>query len=289
MVKVTPILGMCSTKRKNMGFQFVSEGDRLIARGAFYDYGGGEKRDDNVSGKFYTDPSFKCACGKNHLYQCHSCGKFICYDGSALTDAVCPICGSKDSVPASNAERRIACSVKPVGKLDIVLAIDISGSMGGSRLDTVIRSAINEFVNKYEGNKNCRMALISFESSVVVQSYLTTDLGKIRRLIKGFKPAGGTNSPLNKVLTDKGFSEFLNSSNNRYLVIFTDGEWSHTRSEHIGHANKIKNKGIKILSIGCSGADSAFLKAISSPDGSIVTNDAGITEAFATIAKKSSQ
>lgn len=288
MATITPIVGMCSTTKKEVGFQFVQEGNKLVAKGSFRAYGGNESSATNVSGEFYTASTFRCTCGNNHLYQCCSCGKFICYDGSTQSKAVCPNCGKKDSLPNATVQGRIMCSGSGSGgSADIILAIDVSGSMYGSRLETVKKAAIEDFIKKY--SQSCRMALISFESDVVVQSPLTTDLKKIELLINKLLPGGGTTSPLDTVLSDQCFSDFLNASNNRYLVILTDGDWFGSKSVHIAQANKIKAKGVKILTIGCSGADKHFLKKISSPDGSITTKDSGIRNAFATIAKKSSQ
>lgn len=288
MATITPIVGMCSTTKKEVGFQFVQEGNKLVAKGSFRAYGGDESSVTNVSGEFYTASTFRCTCGNNHLYQCRSCGKFICYDGSTQTNATCPSCGKKDRLPDVTEQGRIMCSGSGSGgSADIILAIDISGSMYGYRLETVKKAAIEEFIKKY--TQSCRMALISFETHVVVQSPLTTDLKKIEMLIDKLSSTGGTTSPLEMVLKNQCFSDFLNASNNRYLVILTDGEWFGSKKEHISQANEIKAKGVKILTIGCTGADKHFLKKISSPDGSITTSDSGIRNAFATIAKKSSQ
>lgn len=287
MAKITPIIGMCSNTKKSVGIQFVQEGTKLVAQGSYKTYGGDNENITNVSGEFYTGSNFRCTCGKKHLYQCRSCGKFICYDGLAQSNAVCPSCGKNDNVPAATAQGRIMCSGGSGGVTDIILAIDVSSSMYGNRIRTVKRAAIEEFVHKY--SQSCRMALISFESRVVVQSPFTTDLRKIERLIDNLSADGGTHSPLDTVLDNHCFSGFLKASNNRYLVILTDGEWFGDANEHIRKANAIKAKGVKILSIGCDGADKYFLERISSPDGSIITNDSGIRNAFATIAKKSSQ
>ncbi len=287
MATITPIIGMCSTAKREVGFQFVQEGTKLVARGSFRAYGGGDETVINVSGEFYTGSTFKCTCGKSHLYQCRTCGKFVCYNGSAQSNVACPKCGKKDSVPESPTQGRIMCSGDSGGVTDIILAIDVSGSMYGKRIRTVKQSAIEEFVHKY--SQRCRMALISFESRVRVQSPLTSDLRKIEKLIDKLSADGGTISPLDTVLESQHFFDFLKASNNRYLVILTDGEWFGDVNEHIKKANEIKAKGVNILSIGCDGADKDFLEKISSPNGSIITNDSGIRSAFATIAKKSSQ
>lgn len=290
MSNIVPIVGFCSKANKETGFQFIHDGRSFTAKASFRAYGGGEDVIGDISGEFLTAPTFKCTCGNKHLYQCRTCGKFVCYDGSAQTAAYCPFCHSTDYVPEADAAGRIVRSgrVSDGKPVDIVLAIDTSKSMeDDGRLDTVKRAAVEEFVSKYEGR--CRMALVSFSTQVTVLSPLTNDLSVIKRLIGGLKAEGGTASPFGVVLRDKSLSEFLKSNNNRYLVVFTDGEWAGKGDGHISSACKIKDKGVKILSIGCAGADAKFLERISSPDGAIVTTDSGIRSAFATVAEKSSQ
>lgn len=159
--------------------------------------------------------------------------------------------------------------------------------MRGDRISSVKKAAVEQFVRKY--SKGCRMALISFESTVVVKSPLTPDLKKIEGLINGLSASGGTRSPLDTVLESQHFKDFLNASNNRYLVILTDGAWDGDEGCHIARANEIKAKGVKILTIGCPGANGYFLNRIASQDGVIVTSDSDIGKAFADIAKRTAQ
>jgi len=289
MGKVIAINGLCSTKASSVGYQFVFEGQKLYARTAFKVFGtstGGGATD--VTGEFYTSPTFKCTCGNKHLYQCCVCKKYVCYDGVERRNVKCPACGAVNDLPTASPDGRIACSYKAdAGKADIVLAIDVSSSMEGTRLNTVKREAVKEFVSRYVGKS--RMALMTFASTSVVLSSLTSDLSYISSKISSLTAYGGTTPPLNAVLNDPAMSEFRNSENNRYLVIFTDGEWYGDENEIIANAEKIKRMGIKILTIGCAGANAGFLKRISSPDGSIITTDSGIGKAFAAMATKSGQ
>ncbi len=284
------ITGGCSKYNSAMGYQFIENGDVLTAKASLKVYGEGDDEEfPEIAGSFYTAPDFKCRCGNTHLYQCKACGKFICYDGKEQKGAYCPVCHAKNDVPAAAADGRIMCSghAAALRKVDIVLAIDTSVSMAkNGRMDTVKRAAINEFVSRYEGS---RMALVSFGGQASVKQVLTSDLNKVKAGINALKPDGGTVSPFATVLRDPQLEDFRNSVNDRYLVVFTDGEWSGKSEGNVSSARKIKDKGIKILSIGCAEANAVFLKEISSPDCSIVTSDEGIGSAFATIAKKSEQ
>ena len=290
-VNIIPITGGCSKNSTSVGYQFVEEGnDKLTARASFRVYEGGDEEEfPEVEASFYTAPEFKCLCGNKHLYQCKSCGKFICYDGKEQKGAFCPVCHAKNDVPEASADGRIKCSghTAVARKVDIILAIDTSISMTKmGRMDAVKRAAINEFVSKYSG---CRMALVSFGGQAAVQKELTADLNEIKSKINALVPNGGTVSPFATILRDPKLEEFRKSESDRYIVVFTDGAWSGKDEGHVSSATKIKDKGIKIMSIGCDEADANFLAAISSPGCSIVTSDEGIDSAFATIAKKSEQ
>lgn len=287
--KVVSLIGGCSTVKSSMGYQFIEEGAKLSAKTAFRTFGGvSDVKAPDIKGAFYTAPDFKCRCGNTHLYQCKACGKFICYDGKAQSNAVCPACNAKNDVPAAPADGRIVCSGSAgATKADIVLAIDISGSMGEhDRLETVKIAAIEQFISKYKGS---RMALVTFESHVVLEVKSTTDLSAIEYKIRNLCSRVGTRSPLDLILKSSDLKDFRNSQSPRYLVVFTDGGWEGDRKDNIMTAEKIKKMGIKILTIGCAGANASFLRAISSPDCSIITDDAGIGNAFATIAKKAQQ
>lgn len=289
MSKIVAITGMCSSANKPTGYQFVPEDNKLVARGSFRMYGGGDEVVTDVAGNFYTAPNFKCTCGMGHLYQCKECGSFVCYDGKAHDKLQCPSCHVVDYVPAASKDGRIARSGKAGGiPVDIVLAIDTSSSMNaGGRLAVVKRAAVEEFVAKYEGK--CRMALMSFDTKVTVLTPLTDNLSAVKQLIGALSADGGTTSPFGAVLRDAALNDFRASKNKRYLVVFTDGVWAGDRNGHISSSKKIKDMGITILSIGCAGADADFLDEISSPNGSVVTTDSGIRSAFATVASRSEQ
>lgn len=287
--KVVSLVGGCSTAKSSMGYQFIEEGAKLSAKTAFRTFGGvSDVKAPDIKGAFYTAPDFKCRCGNTHLYQCKDCGKFICYDGKAQSNAVCPACNAKNDVPAAPADGRIVCSGSAgASKADIVLAIDISGSMGvHNRLETVKKAAIEQFISKYKGS---RMALVTFGDTVVVAEPPTYDLSVIENKVRRLSTEISTEPPLGVILSSWELRYFRNSKLPRYVVVFTDGGWYGDRRTNIANAEKLKNMGIKILTIGCAGADVDFLKTISSPDCSIITDDAGIGNAFATIAKKVQQ
>lgn len=284
-MEIKSVTGACSSSVKLLGIQFKKEGDRYIAAGSYKfspvaSFGGAEEK---LSGKFEVSPNFKCKiCGNRFLYQCCSCGAFVCYDGTENGGAVCPSCGNRAGVPAAKPPFIVRSGGAP--KVDIVLAIDVSASMaekfgGVSRLDQVKKAMIEGYVDKFGGVS--KMGLISFGTTVEVNQPLTLDKERIKRAINALDFRGGTTSPLACVRNGGELDEFRRSTNEKYLVIFTDGAWAGDTDGHIHTAERLKKKGIRIIAIGCDGASESFLKKIASPDGAIVTSDGNIGSAIA--------
>lgn len=282
-MKVISQIGFCSSRKRSVGIQFVIEQEKYTAEGSFIpsetatEDGGGI----SVSGKFYVGNKFLCRCCKENrfIYQCSSCKTYICYDGKEHKDIVCPKCGKAASVPKIPSDGRIVTSAAG-GTVDIVLAIDISGSMSGSRLAEVKKAAVNDFISKYE--KRARMGLVTFESRVKVDLPLTDDIAAVKRAVQSLDSRGGTTSPLPTVISDPALDPFRRSGNKKYLVVFTDGEWS--SGDHVGNARKLFGMGVQIITIGCAGANGKFLSSISSPGASVTVSDGNITAGFASAA-----
>ena len=284
-MEIVSQLGMCSQERKEVGFQFKVEGTKYTAAGSFIPgaTSAGSVVAGSLNGSFYSAPNLKCKwCGRNHLYQCCFCKTFICYDGKEHRGMVCPKCGKTSDVAEQPQSGAIVSSGVSAVNPDIVLAIDTSGSMSGNRLSEVKSAAINNFVRKYRGQ--CRMAVVEFGSSRRVVLGLTSDMNAVERTINGLSAYGLTPSPFPVVLNDSGLNDFRSSSNPRYVVVFTDGSWDEATSVNEGYANTLKQKGIKIIAIGCAGAQSSFLNLIASPGAAITTTDGSISGGFATAA-----
>ena len=282
-MKVISQIGFCSERKRSVGIQFVIEQDKYTAEGSYIpsatatEDGGGI----SVIGRFYVGKRFLCKCCKENrfIYQCSACKTYVCYDGKEHKNFVCPKCGKTSSVPQIPTDGRIVTSASG-GKVDIVLAIDISGSMSGGRLEEVKRAAVKDFISKYDGK--ARMGLVTFESNVVVDLPPTDNIASVKKAVQRLQSKGGTFSPLPTVITDPALKGFLSSENKKYLVVFTDGEWC--SGDHVGDAKKLFNMGVRIITIGCAGANGKFLSSISSPGASITVSDGNITAGFASAA-----
>ncbi len=277
--KIESFTGGCSThSRKDVAFQFTVNGNKYSAAGSYISLGTGDGAggDKTINGEFYIGQSYRgCkACGNKHLYQCCHCGSFVCYDGNAKVGAVCPVCKKVGDVPQSNGER-ICVSAEPT---QIILAIDVSGSMVGSRLAEVKNAAINELIRKFPG---AQFALVAFQTSVKTVQNFTTDTARIESAVLSLTAGGGTTSPLAHIKRE--FPQFLSrsSKSRRFLVILTDGEWAGNCEGHIHTAQGMQRDGINVIAIGCAGADRQFIASVASPNASISVVGNNFGSAFA--------
>lgn len=281
-------LGMCSEQKKEVGIQFKEESGVYTAAGSFLPgaTSGASGVSSELNGKFLCAPAFKCKrCGKNgFLYQCSKCGTFVCYDGKEHKSTQCPKCGQTAGVAKAPQSRMIVVSGSGPAKPDILLVLDTSGSMKEEgRIDEVKKAALKNFIEKYDGK--CRMGLVTFGAMAQVVLPLTDNMSKVKRALESCKPYGGTVSPFHCIRTDEALEEFRNSTNPRYLVVFTDGAWSGYEPNNVAAAVRLRRMGITIIAIGCAGAKREFLRDISSEGAAIETKDGSISGGFASAAK----
>ncbi len=288
MSKVTSVIGGCSSKNRNVGFQFVGSGSNYYLEGSFVVGQGASSEESTLSGDFRVGQSYHTRgcrlCGNKFVYQCGHCGSFVCYDGKSKANAECPVCHKKSNVPATKDERIVRSAVNK--DLKIIMAMDVSGSMSGSRLTETKKAAINEFVSKFS---DAEFALVTFESSASTVCGFTKSQDKMVRAINSLSAGGGTVSPFRHIIDN--FGDFCNKQGGegRYIVLLTDGEWAGVSDGHINTAKQIKRNGVKIITIGCYGADMRFLSEVASDGANIEVSGGDIGSAYATAARKISQ
>lgn len=170
---------------------------------------------------------------------------------------------------------------KPKGKvaMNIILAIDISGSMSGKPLENA-SSAATEFVSKLN-LETSSISIVGFTDSVIEYCSLSKDIKTIEKAIKKMSARGGTNSPLEFCYKKLQFSE-----DKPIVVVLTDGEWF-DQKDAIAASDKCKDAGIDIIAIGFGHADEKFLRRISTI--SVMTDLENLVESFSTIAQELSQ
>ena len=98
----------------------------------------------------------------------------------------------------SQNKARITFNINTIAKvaenthLDIVMVLDNSGSMNGSKIEQVKHDA-TELIESVLSDANNRIALVSFGSGTSILSGLTTDETALTGLVDSLDPAGSTN------------------------------------------------------------------------------------------------
>jgi molecular chaperone DnaK len=143
---------------------------------------------------------------------------------------------------------------------DVALLIDCSSSMCGTAIEDAKKAAISFFENFRI--QNGRVGLIAFPGGMVHS--LCTDSHSITSRIKALSASGGT--PMTEALDIAHSQMLIQGEYENVIVLLSDGAPNNPSSAEAS-ASIAKKNGIRIITIGVSGADEQFLKKIaSSPD-----------------------
>lgn len=164
-----------------------------------------------------------------------------------------------DSSPEENQEG----GKKPV-RVEVVLAVDLSGSMAGHPLEAA-KKAMKEFV----GQMDCactRIGLIPFADRTRCEAAPTGDFRKITKLIDRLS-IGDHYGYCNAAHPfEAGLKELRrHNADVRYIVVLTDGAWS-CQDAAIRAAKRCHKAGIEVMALGFGSANYRFLKQIASTD-----------------------
>ena len=161
---------------------------------------------------------------------------------------------------AARPQRGLALTVLPEDGIDIVVALDVSGSMTqlgepGARAPTKLEAAqevISEFIESLEGD---RVGLVTFQSRALLLSPLTLDHDALTRQVEaaesGLIPDG--------TAIGLGLAEALNllresPARSRIVVLLTDGENNQGEVPPMQAARIAETLGIRVYTIGLHGA-----------------------------------
>lgn len=149
--------------------------------------------------------------------------------------------------------------------VDIILAIDLSGSMYGNPLNTAM-----EAMKKFAYNFNLeftRIGIVGFAEKCKVVLELSHDYRQIVNSIDGLYDvdlgAGTSSQPFTKAY-ESLISKSI-SSNKKYIVVLTDGQW-YGDEDPIGESRRCQGAGIDIAALGFGSARYEFLNKISNLD-----------------------
>jgi len=144
--------------------------------------------------------------------------------------------------------------------VDVALLIDCSGSMEGSRIEEAKKAAVG-FLNNFRV-ANGSVGLITFPGGIAHK--LSQNFGSIKSKINSLGAYNGT--PMTGAIELAHVNMLVTTEYENIIVLLTDGAPDSSSSAE-SSATSAKRKGIRIITIGVSGADEHFLKRIASSDG----------------------
>lgn len=166
-----------------------------------------------------------------------------------------------DLSPKDNVSETVMPSV------DVMLAIDLSGSMCGEPTRKAMK-AMDDFVTQMDSDYT-RIGVMAFADSAKVILNPTDDFKKVRNTISRLESVdvGVCNSaqPFTRSYEVLNGGFLKTESDIKYVVVLTDGCWSNT-STAIEAAKKCHKAGIEVMALGFGTADYTFLKKIASTD-----------------------
>lgn len=135
---------------------------------------------------------------------------------------------------------------------DIVLALDVSGSMNGTPMEETRRASVN-FVETILG-KGANIGVVTYATEAGKRAALSTDKKRLENVIGSLESGGETNmeSGLEKARS------MLNAGNakKKIIVLMSDGEPNEGKKEDalVQYAEMIKKEGILIYTLGFFGS-----------------------------------
>ncbi len=141
------------------------------------------------------------------------------------------------------------------------LLLDCSGSMDGYKLTTAKQAVVKFAVSAIR--QGYRVGVIAFGTNPWVAVEMTGDNRALASAMKSLEISGSTNMAGALALARTKLT--INSTKSKAVVLVTDGA-PDERSSALNEARRMKNVGIRIITIGTDDADLGFLKQISTHD-----------------------
>ncbi len=125
---------------------------------------------------------------------------------------------------------------------DIILVIDISGSMSGDKLDKVISDS-KELINYVLADTNNRVALITFDSTSTIVSELSNKKDELLQKLDAITVTGTTNYDAALKNVNTIMNGYVKESNRDIVALFlTDGYPNEDTPNQIGTYETLKDK-----------------------------------------------
>ena len=139
--------------------------------------------------------------------------------------------------------------------VDVALLIDCSGSMSGKAIKEAKKAAISFLENFSIANGS--VGLITFPGGIIHN--LSQDFSSVKSKINQLNAYNGT--PMTDAIDFAHLAMLTVNGFDKVIVLLSDGSPDNSSSA-LASSNEAKNKDIRIITIGVSGADENFLKSI---------------------------
>lgn len=176
-------------------------------------------------------------------------------------------------------------------EVEVVLAIDLSGSMCGEPIRKAM-SAMNDFLDQMDSSFT-KIGMVAFGERAKSICDITSDYRSVRKIISQLEGmamrsdvgCGTSAEPFTEAQRLFDRNPFKTKCEICYIVVLTDGCWGNS-DKAINVAKKCHKRNIEIMALGFGDADYSFLKKIASTDEfASVTNLANLGGSFSKIAQ----
>ncbi|MGO9976097.1 MAG: Hsp70 family protein [Solirubrobacteraceae bacterium] len=180
--------------------------------------------------------------------------------------------------------------------LDVMIALDVSGSMSGSSMSAA-NSAVREFVAQLPSD--ARLGLVSFNHQARIDAPIGSSAGEVIRAVQALVPGGGTEMHRGLLKASEQLqgeslhprdlmtlsSQRADAVRRRVVVILSDGATDRGRA--LQAAASIKRAAIDIVPVGIPGADHELLDELATIGrGAFFTSVEGLAGTFGGIARE---
>lgn len=137
---------------------------------------------------------------------------------------------------------------------DVLLVLDCSGSMSGSRM-AGLKTAVNTFVERTGGRlTNTRLGVVSFTDSAMTRLRFTSDTVQAKEIVSALPATGGTR--YTQALTAAGTLLDDSTADIKSVIFFSDGEPNDGTGDIYTVAAGLRGKGYFLYTVGLCTAGS---------------------------------